>query len=434
MPEDDSSPSTLRRGSNTNRRRFLQAAGVTTAAGLAGCTGFFGGGGGGGGGDDGSVQYWTLFSGGDGETMKSMVETATEEHDLDVSRQRQPFDDYYDKLFTSMTGGEAPDVAVLHADRMEEYRDIVEPVGDDIGTDPYVENIASRGVRGGEQLAVPLDSHPYGLYYNKDVFEEAGLDPEEPPNTPERFQEACRAITENTDYWAGQYHSGGFHVSMLYMFLTSRGGQLLTEDNEPAFNNDNGLAVTEYINSWANEHGWVPQDSDTGWEAWQRGEAGFLFDGTWHVGVVSGLDFDWGMTKPFVMPESDSPKTVANSHMLVMPQSSSRSDEVREQSIELIRLLTQDYNQQWGTDAGHLPANQDALESDELRDSDVWGQTLETFYEMAENDELAYLPSTENNGEYQQEIYQQLDDMRLGNIGPEEALNNAAEGVQQVFE
>jgi len=433
MPEDNSNPSKRRSGSTANRRRFLQAAGVTTAVGLTGCTGFFGGGGGGGGGDDG-VQYWTLFGGGDGETMKNMVNTAKDEHDLDVSRQRQPFDDYYDKLFTSLTGGQAPDVAVLHADRMAAYKDLIEPLGDEIGTDPYVENIASKGVVDGEQLAVPLDSHPYGLYYNKDVFEEAGLDPENPPNTPERFQEACQAITENTDYWAGQYHSGGFHVSMLKMFLSSRGGQLLTDDNAPAFNNDNGLAVAEYLNSWVNENNWVPQSSDKGWQAWQRGEAGFLFDGTWHLGVVRGLDFDWGMTKPFVMPDSEAPKTVANSHMLVMPQSSSRSDETREDAYELMRLLSQDYNHLWGSDAGHLPASQSALESDDLRNSDTWDQTLNTFYEMAQDDQLSYMPATEKNGEYQQAIYQQLDDMRLGNIGPQTAIENAAEGVNQVFQ
>ena len=416
----------------TKRRRFLQAAGAAGAVGVSGCLGLFGGGGDGGG--DGDVEYWTLFGGGDGETMKAMVDEINEGHEFTVNRQRVPFDEYYDRLYTSMTGGETPDLAVVHADRMEEYKDLLEPLGDAIGTDGYLDSVAQNGVVDGEQLAVPLDTHPYGLYYNKDLFEEAGLDPESPPNSPEAFEEAASAIAENTDHWGAQYHSGFFHLAVFDMFLESRGGRLLDDDWSAAFDGEDGLAAAEFLNGIVNENGWVPQDSDTGWEAWQRGEAGMLFDGTWHIGVVRDLDFEWGMAKPFVMPGSDEPKTWANSHMLAIPRNEGRSDEARENAIETIRLLTQDHNTRWGTDAGHLPASQEALDSDELRNSDTWDQTLSTYYEMASDGQLAYLPATTKNGEYQGEIFQQLDDMRLGNIGPEEAIQTAAENVDGVFE
>lgn len=429
MAVDDSHECSRGSDSSVRRRRFLQGAGVTGTIGLAGCTSLLGGSGG-----DG-VEYWTLFGGGDGDVMKSMVDqiNQSDEHDIQVNRQRIPFEEYYDNLYTSLTGDERPDIAVLHADMMEEFGDHLSPVTDDIGTDPYVDDLAQRGVVDGDQLAVPLDTHPLGLYYNKDIFEEAGLDPESPPTTPDEFQEAADAITENTDHWALQYHSGGAAVSYLRMGMVARGGSVLTDDLEPGFDNEDGLAVTEYIHDWVHEHEWAPDDSDTGWEAWNRGDVGMIFEGTWHIGVVRENDYEWGMTEPFAFP-GDSPATEGNSHMLVIPEDENRDESKREQAVETIRLLTQEYNGQWGYDAGHLPASQEALDSDELRESDIWDKTLETFYGMVENGQAVAPPATPNNTAYQEQIYQYLDDMRSGNLTPEEAVENAADGVRSVFE
>lgn len=442
-----------------NRRRFVRTAGAAGVVALAGCGGAGDGGDGGdGGSDDGSgdgdsdggggqgtttggdggsgdaVTYWTLFSGGDGETMQSMIQSITDETDLSINRQRVPFGEYYDRLYTSLTGGEAPDVAVMHADRLVEFQDYVVPLTDQIETDPYVESILNRVLVDDELLGVPLDTHPQGLWYNKDIFEEAGLDPESPPTTPDEFQSANQTIAENTDYTVGQVHAGGLSMGFFDMCVRSRGAQILNDDRtEAAFNNEDGVAVAEFYDEMVNENGWIPQSSDDGWNAWNNGEAGWLLDGTWHLSVVRDLDFEFGLAKPYVMPGSEDPMTAGNSHTLVVPRSQNRSDERQQQAVETIRLLTQDYNLAWGTDAGHLPASQAALESDELRNSDTWDDSLDTFYEMATNGKVAYMPRTENNGEWTPEIWQRLNAVRQDETEPQEAIEQAAQGVNQVL-
>jgi multiple sugar transport system substrate-binding protein len=430
MADDDSHNANRTSVRSISRRRVLQTSGAAGIASIAGCTGFMGGTG-----DDG-VEYWTLFDGGDGDVMSDMVEEINEsdDHDVQINGQQVPFDEYYDRLYTSLTGDEKPDVAVLHADTIEEYGDLVVPLTDEIGTDPYVDDVAEAGVRDGEQLAVPLDTHPIAIYYNRDLFEEAGLDPDEPPNTPERFQEAANTIADETDYLPFQYHDGPFSVDIMRMFITGQGGEFLTEDLEPAFDSDEGLTAVEEIHDWVHEHEWAPDDSDTGWDAWNRGEAGMIFEGTWHVGIAQDADFDFSVAEPFVLEEADEPVTHANSHLLVIPDDENRDEERQEEAVETIRLLTQEYNAMWGAEAGHLPASEEALESDELRESELWDRSLETFYEMAEAEQLDTPPATPNNEEYTTQIYQPLDDMRTGNLTPEEALEEAVEGVDQTFD
>ena len=169
----------------------MKVAGAAGIAGLAGCSG----GGSSGGSSGGTVTFWTLFSGGDGEAMKSLVDQFNEEHDdIQIERERQPFDQYYDKLFTSMTGGDAPDLAVFHTTEIQRFTDALTPLGgllSDGSADAYVDSILQETEFDGDRLALPLDTHPNGLYYNKDIFEEAGLDPESPPTSFAELQEAA---------------------------------------------------------------------------------------------------------------------------------------------------------------------------------------------------------------------------------------------------
>lgn len=448
MSGSDNSGTWQRVEQSFDRRRFIQAVGATGIAGLAGCSGSDGGDSGDGSSGDGSsgdgtstdstggsgdgLSYWTLFGGGDGETMRSMVETVTEDTDLSVNRQRVPFGEYYDRLYTSLTGGQAPDVAVMHSDRLREYQDLVVPLSDTFTTEPYVDSIINRVTVDDEILGVPLDTHPQGLWYNKDIFEEAGLDPENPPSTPEEFQQANETIASETDYTVGQIHAGGLSTGFFNLAMRSRGGQVLNDDRtQAAFNNEDGVAVAEFYDNMVNEWNWIEQSSDDGWNAWNNGECAWLLDGTWHLSVARGLDFDFGLAKPYFTPGSEEPVTAGNSHTLVIPRNPDRNDEKEQQAKELIRMLTQDYNLQWGSQAGHLPASTQALESDELRNSDTWDQSLNTFYEMAVNGRIAYMPRTENNGEWTPQIWQRLNAVRQDETEPQEAIELAAQGVNQ---
>jgi multiple sugar transport system substrate-binding protein len=54
----------------------------------------------------------------------------------------------------------------------------------------------AQGKRGDSLYALPWGSDTYGLYWNKDLFEEAGLDPEKPPQTLEELVEYADKLTK----------------------------------------------------------------------------------------------------------------------------------------------------------------------------------------------------------------------------------------------
>ncbi|QFU84777.1 ABC transporter substrate-binding protein [Natronorubrum aibiense] len=418
-------------GQGADRRTFLKSVATTGAvASFAGCLG------GGQGGDGSTIEFWTLFAGGDGDAMEAMVDAFNDEHDdFQISRERQPFEQYYDSLFTSMTGGTPPDLAVFHTNELQRFVDTLTPLDDRIESETesaYVESIWNETALDGSHVALPLDTHPNALYYNKDIFEEAGLDPDSPPTNFEELQHAADEITANTDAQAfnpepyGQFYSRQFAA-----WLKSVGSDFLNEDaTAAAFDNDEALELVEFYADIADAYGWDEPDAsnDRGNRAFRAGDLAMTIDGTWFYGVLREAEYDWGMTKPFVAPGATEQYTWANSHALAVPANNSRSDELTEAAVRAAEWLTQN-SAEWGTVAGHMPASNDVLDSGELQNADVWDATLSTFFEMADNDQLVYLPSTDNNDDYVRPVDQTLAQVYSQQLEPADALEEMVSTV-----
>ena len=433
--------------SSASRRRFMKAAGAAGIVGLAGCTGGGGGSGGGdsGGGSSGSgssggpveLQFWTLFSGGDGETMKELVNAFNDEHDdVQIKRQRQPFAEYYDKLFTSMTGSNAPDLAVFHTTEIRRFVDAMTPLDDFISSETsnaYVESIWNETEFGGNHVALPLDTHPNGLYYNKDLFEEAGLDPESPPTNYEELKSMANTIVSETGAQTLAFSPepyNGFFVRQYIAWLRGMGSQFLNEDRTKAvFDNETGTRLGKFY-AEIGENSWDQRDAseNRGTKAFRAGDLAMTVNGTWYFGVLQEQDYNWGMAKPFVAPEMKENFTWANSHTIGVPRSKNRSDAKTQAAVEAAEWLTQN-SQIWGTKAGHLPAAQSVLQSDGLRNATVWEKTLSTFTEMAQDGQLAYMPSLDNNENYKRPMNNALAQIYSNQAEPAEAISKAAKEI-----
>lgn len=430
-----------------DRRRFIAAAGAAGVTGLAGCTGITGGGGGGDGGSGGgggktTVEFWTLFGGGDGKAMKQMVDEFNSTHDsIHIKRQRLPWDQYYNKLYTSLTGGNPPDLAVVHATRLAKYTDVLEPLGEMAGSgigDKYVNSIWKKMNVDGTRYALPLDTHPAGYWYNKDIFKQAGLDPEKPPESPAEFKQACNTIVEKTDKLAFSPSPYGMTELLRDFFLRLRqlDGRLLTENGgKAAFDSRKGVKVAQYLANVSGEWNWdkAAIGNNRGTKAFRAGDLAILQNGTWYYGVAEEQDFDYGMFRPFMQPGKTQNATWANSHTLAIPKNPKRSDEKNQAAFTAAKWLTQEGGLTWGTVAGHLPASQSALEADKLRNAKVWKKSLHTFYEMAKADQITYVPRNEKITEYKEPIMKNLVQIYQQKVSPEKGLEQAAQQVNKIL-
>jgi multiple sugar transport system substrate-binding protein len=171
-------PSTVRPA--LSRRSFLQGA-LAMAGGLtvAGCGTPLGAGLVGSDVAPGTVDYWDLFGGGDGVRMQQMLERFREENpELGLQAVTLAWGNpYYTKLSLATLGDQPPDVAVSHLSRVPTFvaGGLLQPLRpEDLERHGLTEdNFSERAWEGsqidGQTYAIPLDTHPFVLFYNTDI-------------------------------------------------------------------------------------------------------------------------------------------------------------------------------------------------------------------------------------------------------------------------
>ncbi len=187
-----------------NRKDFLRMSG----AGLAGVSLLGAGACGGGGGTSGELR-WSMWSDTPEETKvwKDLAEDVHKKNpDITVNLETVTFADYWDKLSTQIASENEADIVAMQSLRMPGFAvrgalQSLEPfIEDDSGFDveDFFEPIRQGLSSEGELYALGYDIGPILLYYNKDLFNKAGVEPPSPetPMSWEEFREKAEQLTD----------------------------------------------------------------------------------------------------------------------------------------------------------------------------------------------------------------------------------------------
>jgi multiple sugar transport system substrate-binding protein len=112
-------------------------------------------------------------------------------------------DEYKDQLKLAFESGNPPDIFNMSSPRQEVEAGWPEPVDDYLAATPGLKEsflpgafVPNRGIWGGKTYGLPMYAQTMRLFYNKTIFQNAGLDPTKPPATWTEFRQAAKAITD----------------------------------------------------------------------------------------------------------------------------------------------------------------------------------------------------------------------------------------------
>ncbi len=197
--------------------------------------------------DQRELRFWNLFGGGDGARLLEMQESFRAANpDIDLNAVTFAWGPpYYTKLAMSVVGGRPPAVAILHASRLPSYApaDLLQPLDPtllsqyDIGPDKFLPAVWEGMQFEGLAYAIPLDIHPFVLYYNKTICSQAGLLDANggllPLQGPEVVIDAFRRAQEVTGSLGLAYNTQGVSPWRLFSGLYAQlGGTILSSDGE----------------------------------------------------------------------------------------------------------------------------------------------------------------------------------------------------------
>ncbi|OEV29023.1 hypothetical protein AN219_18930 [Streptomyces nanshensis] len=367
-----------------DRRRFLGAVGSLAAAGaLSGCGSPVGQAFTGSAGPPSLLNFWHPFTGGDGAQLDAMQSAYRKENPgVDLKTTTLVWGaPYYTKLTLATLGNRPPQIAITHVSRLPTLaasgllREISGSELEEHGLTPdRFKKAAFRSAHhDGRLYALPIDTHPFVLYYRTDVAKKAGLLDEAGRLTdvdgPEKFLDALRAAKQATGVWGGSIATVKDPATCWRLFWSlyrQLGADLITDAGRKVVM-DVGAAeeALAFIHRMAAEK-LIPPGADGDGGAitlLTSGKAGFLMDGEWQLLAVQGAVKDKFDMRTFPRIFRDAPYAcAADSHAFILPSAPSEKAQRAGKALEFARSML-DESLLWAK-GGHIPAWQSTERSD----------------------------------------------------------------------
>lgn len=246
--------------------------------------------------------------------VRKLVDTWNESHDVQIEVTIIPADQFITRVGTGFAAGEVPDLlpvdliyvpAFAQAGQLTEISSLVDSMGMDL------ELLSPSHVRlaryEGDLYALPFTAEGSILLYNKDLFEQAGLDPESPPTTWDEIYDAAVAISALGDDIYGYYFAGacaGCNAFTYLPLIWASGGDVLNEDGTAATIAEDPTvraALEFYKKMWDEELIPAGAQADTGTDflnAFLGGNIGMAGSGAFSISVLKTQhpDVNFGLT------------------------------------------------------------------------------------------------------------------------------------------
>ena len=254
---------------------------------------------------------------------------------------------YDDKVNAAISNGGLPDVFTVDGVTVAQYADAeaIVPIDDYFTEDELSDfnpSIIQQGTYDGKLYTLGAMDSSVGIFYNKDMFEEAGIEPAtaENPWTLKDLEDAAAKLTTD-DCYGITMSLDAKDETVIYFFLPliySQGSSVLDEDGETADGFLNGDATKNVFN-------WIKEMVDNGYasatpaeNSFELGQAAMALTGSWEPGNLAKYDINWGLMPMAIYDEDSEPASACGSWTFAM--SSDCSDEHKEGAAELIRFMT----------------------------------------------------------------------------------------------
>lgn len=345
--------------------------------------------------------------------------------------------DMYPGLMTNLqaevASGDYPSVCMIGYNYLNyfannfEYADINDLDTDGWMAETFLPNILSLAqAEDGAQLGIPMSISTPILYYNADLFEQAGLT--EPPTTWDQVREYAAKIKEAT----GKY---GFYMQeyadnwAVQGLLESNGARMLTDGMATFASQESAEAYQLLADMVLKDQSALHVAADEGIAAFTSGEVGMLLGSSAKIGTTSeSASFN---LKAAAFPSFGDKETrlPAGGNFLAI---TAQDEAEQAASLEFIKFVMQPENlAKWSAGMGYLPPREDVSSSlqAELSDGTVAELWQVAFSEMPNIYSWVSYPG--DIGTYAEQLLADTRDAILGGTDPMEALQSAQDSLNQ---
>ncbi|SDZ30762.1 ABC transporter substrate-binding protein [Herbiconiux ginsengi] len=412
------------------KRHLLVVAGLTASAtvlALGGCSSS------GTGGDDAVTITYSNFISNDGneENLQTIVDGFEKANPgITVDVKTLPYADYGTALQTDLAAGTAADVFDIEYANYAQYQanGVLAPL---TVADPaaYRPTLLEAYQTDGTQYALPSSFSDVVLYYNKDLFDAAGLSYPTSDWTWADEKAAAEKLTDQAAGIWGDHQPVSFYE--YYKTLAQNGGSFLDDSGtKTAFNTPEGIEAAKWLTEKSGtvmptiEQGQGTPDFDT--KLFTDGKLAMLHTGIWVFSSMADVPFGWDIA---VEPGNTDKASAVFSNAVAVSASSKHQDAAAKWAEY---LTSSDVMVQTRLDAGwELPPISDEAQLDTYLGKGDPANRQAVFDSL---DGIALPPVVATGQQEMQDIMtEELVEAQSGRKSVEDALSSAQERIDAVI-
>ncbi|KQX45730.1 ABC transporter substrate-binding protein [Paenibacillus sp. Root444D2] len=345
------------------------------------------------------------------------------------------------KVQAAVQGGNPPDIAVLLAADLFTFMDMdsITPLDEFISQEGnnYISDFfpafTANSKVDGKMYSLPFQRSSVVLYYNKDAYKEAGLDPNKPPQTWEELRDISKKLTK-PGKWGIQIPSTG-PTSSTWMFQTlalQSGKNLMSDDGKQAYFNtpDNVKALQYWVDLTKKDKSmpagivdWATTPSD-----FIQGKTAMMYHTTGNLtSVKKNAQFDFGVS--FLPQNKQFGSPVGGGNLYIFKGIPEKN---KIAAWKFMKFMTEpERAAQWSIDTGYVAVRQSAYQTEKMK-----AYTKEFPAALVAKDQLQYGASelaTHNSGKVAKALNDAIQRALTSEVDPATVLKQAQEEADKAL-
>lgn len=406
----------------------------------------------GGSGDKVELEFWSFWgSGMRRDAVEDIIKDFNKSQDnIEVKYVYQPWGDIWTKSLASIAAGDPPDVIVQDINSVQQRADAKQATNLQEYLDKEDEDISSRFypqlwdtvMYEDDAYALPFNTDTQVLFYNKDMFEEVGLDPENPPATWDELEEAAHKLDVKK---GNNFERIGFYPlwnlgADVWALNADHGTSWFDKDGNVKINTPEKVEALDWVLKQQDYYG---RDTINNHEAeFGSGVADPFISGlvgiraqniNYYTNLLENAPdgFNYGVAPLPEKEEGSGHWSWGGGFVLEAPYGAEHPEE----SYEFMKYMTSpEVQEKFGLNSFDIMANEEANENlKEHPDLDDKGHMI---YDMAHKnlEQTVITPIPLEAPDYTELVNGQLDEAMLGNKSAKEALDAAQKSVEDLVE
>lgn len=395
------------------------------------------------------VVFWHAMGGANTKVVDQMVANFNASQDkIRVEAIFQgTYDDLLSKLKTAMGTKEAPHIVQVYeiGSRFMIDSKLITPMQTFIDADNYdlsqlEPNIIGYYTFDGQLYSMPFNTSNPILYYNKDLFKAAGLDPEKPPRTYEELQQAADTITKSGKATGANFAIYGWFMEQ---FFANQGADYVNNGNgrealatESLVHSEAGVKTLTWWKNMIDSKAMINlgRKTDDSKKAFSAGQVAMILDSTAALkGLVDNAEGKFEVGTGFLPKPADASGggvIVGGASLWMM---NDRPEAEQKTAWEFVKFVTSPQEQAyWHINTGYFPITKKAYDEQSVKDNMAKFPQFQTAVDQLHQTELSKATQGAVMGvfpEARQLVEGAIEEVLNNQKSPQDALDGAAKEI-----